>query len=311
MNSIDKPLKKTTLPKRGLGRGLGALLPESAAGKEENRLRQCRLDRIEPDPGQPRKHFADDALAELTESIKEHGVLQPLIVRPGSAPGSYILVAGERRWRAAARAGLSEVPALVMPLDDNRGLQVSLIENLQREDLNPLEEAQGYQRLIDEFSLSQIDVARLLGKNRATISNTLRLLKLPSVARECLLDGRLTMGHARALLTLEDADLELALSETLTKKMSVRELEKLVRRLKRKERPEEPVASAPVETSQDAGRDEDITRRLSAAFPTPVRLRRLSGGRGRLELNFQSESELEELLSRLLTSASSEADTIE
>lgn len=298
---MDKPLQKGAVLKRGLGRGLGALLPEAGGKGGAGGLRQCRLELITPDAKQPRRNFKDESLEELTASIREHGVLQPLIVRPAPEDGSFILVAGERRWRAAGRAGLTEVPVLVMPLDDSRGLQVSLIENLQREDLNPLEEARGYQRLLNEFSLSQVDVARLLGKNRATVSNMLRLLKLPEAAQQCLIDESLSMGHGRALLALAEGPLqERALRETLAGRLSVRELERLVKKLNREaqvgDQEKAPVTTAAGSREEDSG----IARRLAASFAAPAKLRRLAGGRGRLEFTFKSEEELKLLLARLL-----------
>ncbi|WP_255592175.1 ParB/RepB/Spo0J family partition protein [Thermosulfurimonas sp. F29] len=210
-----------------LGRGLAALLPEA-----EGELRMVSPDAIVPSPFQPRRKFSEEELARLADSIREKGVLQPLLVRE-IAPGTYELVAGERRLRAAKMAGLSEVPVLVKALSDEEALSVALIENLQREDLNPLEEAEGYRRLMEEFGFTQEEIARRVGKDRSTVANALRLLRLPEEIREDLWEGRLSAGHARALLALEDRELMLtAREEILRRGLSVRETERLVKRLR-------------------------------------------------------------------------------
>ncbi|MCD6534825.1 MAG: ParB/RepB/Spo0J family partition protein [Deltaproteobacteria bacterium] len=299
---MDIPAKKGALLKHGLGRGLGALLPD-AVSPEKGPLRQCRISLIEPDAKQPRRRFVDENLEELAQSIKEHGVIQPLLVRAAEKAGHYTLIAGERRLRAAGKAGLAEVPVIVMALDEVQGLQVSLIENLQREDLNPLEEAQGYYRLAHEFSLTHTEIAKFLSKSRTTISNMLRLLNLPEKAQLCLAEEQLTMGHGRALLALPEGELQdRALSETLEKKLSVRELEKLVRKLKKEE-----AETAPVEESSELKEkkelqfkeDQSISQRLQKTFTTGIRIRRQSGGRGRIELDFKSSEEFERLLGLL------------
>ena len=215
-----------------LGRGLSALLPEA-----EGELRTVPIETIVPSPFQPRKRFAEEELAELAASIRERGILQPLLVRE-IAPETYELVAGERRLRAAKMAGLSEVPVLIKNLSDEEALSVALIENLQREDLNPLEEAEGYRRLMEEFGFSQEEIARRVGKDRSTVANALRLLKLPEEIQEDLWEGRLSAGHARALLALEDRKIMLeARNEILKRGLSVRETERLVKRLKSGPRP--------------------------------------------------------------------------
>ena len=300
---MDIPAKKEAVLKRGLGRGLGALLPDvpDAASPEKGQLRQCRINLIEPDARQPRQRFVDENLDELAQSIKEHGVIQPLLVRLAGKAGYFTLIAGERRLRAAGKAGLTEVPIIVMALDEVQGLQVSLIENLQREDLNPLEEAQGYYRLAHEFSLTHAEIARLLGKNRTTISNILRLLNLPEKVRQCLAEEQLSMGHGRALLALPEGELQdKALTETLEKKLSVRELEKLVRKLKKNGTA---IAVPDNELSEQKDKrelldreDMAISQRLQKTFTTGTRIRRLAGGRGRIELEFKSAEEFERLL---------------
>ena len=219
--------------KGGLGRGFDALFVDNSTEElaEEKGVVTLRLNDIEPNKNQPRQVFDDGALSELADSIREHGVLQPLIVRPLS-DGSYQLVAGERRWRASRLAGLTEVPVIVRALTDSEVAVIALIENLQREDLNPIEEAEGISRLIDEYDFTQEQAAEKLGKSRSALTNTLRLMKLPEKVRGLVSDDFLSAGHARALLSLEDAALiEETAEEVITRKLSVRETEKLVKQL--------------------------------------------------------------------------------
>ena len=219
--------------KGGLGRGFDALFVDNSAEElsEEKGVVTLRLNDIEPNKNQPRQIFDDDALSELSDSIREHGVLQPLIVRP-MLDGSYQLVAGERRWRASRLAGLTEVPVIVRALTDSEVAIIALIENLQREDLNPIEEAEGISRLIQEHGFTQEQAADKLGKSRSALTNTLRLMKLPEKVRGLVSDEFLSAGHARALLGLEDAALiEETAEEVVARKLSVRETEKLVKQL--------------------------------------------------------------------------------
>lgn len=219
--------------KGGLGRGFDALFVDNSTEElaEEKGIVTLRLNDIEPNKSQPRQIFDDEALSELADSIREHGVLQPLIVRP-LLGGSYQLVAGERRWRASRLAGLTEVPVIVRALTDSEVAVIALIENLQREDLNPIEEAEGISRLIDEYSFTQEQAAEKLGKSRSALTNTLRLMKLPEKVRGLVSDDFLSAGHARALLALEDAAvMEEIADEVVARKLSVRETEKLVKQL--------------------------------------------------------------------------------
>ena len=219
--------------KVGLGRGFDALFVDNSAEElsEEKGVVTLRINDIEPNKNQPRQIFDDDALSELADSIREHGVLQPLIVRP-MLDGSYQLVAGERRWRASRLAGLTEVPVIVRALTDSEVAIIALIENLQREDLNPIEEAEGISRLIQEHGFTQEQAADKLGKSRSALTNTLRLMKLPEKVRGLVSDEFLSAGHARALLGLEDAALiEETAEEVVARKLSVRETEKLVKQL--------------------------------------------------------------------------------
>lgn len=219
--------------KGGLGRGFDALFVDNSAEElsEEKGVVTLRLNDIEPNKNQPRQIFDNDALSELADSIREHGVLQPLIVRP-MLDGSYQLVAGERRWRASRLAGLTEVPVIVRALTDSEVAVIALIENLQREDLNPIEEAEGISRLIQEHGFTQEQAAEKLGKSRSALTNTLRLMKLPEKVRGLVSDDFISAGHARALLGLEDASvIEETAEEVIARKLSVRETEKLVKQL--------------------------------------------------------------------------------
>ena len=228
------------LKRGGLGRGLDALYEDNSAAfpdeKAEDGIKMVRVSAIEPNRGQPRKEFDSESLSELADSIREHGVLQPLLVRrlPGASleDESYQLVAGERRWRAARMAGLSEVPVVVREMSEAEVLEFALIENLQREDLNPLEEAGGYQELIDTFGLTQEEVARKVGRSRSAVANALRVPKLPQELHPYLRDGDLTAGHAKALLTVKDRGKMLKLAEiTIEQGLSVREVERRAARL--------------------------------------------------------------------------------
>ena len=219
--------------KGGLGKGFDALFADNSVEEVDSSsgVIKLRLHDIEPNKNQPRQIFDDDALSELADSIREHGVLQPLIVRP-LADGSYQLVAGERRWRASRLAGLSEVPVIVKTLTDSEVAVIALIENLQREDLNPIEEAEGISRLIEEYSFTQEQAADKLGKSRSAVTNTLRLMSLPEKVRGLVCDDFLTAGHARALLGLQDKGIiEEIADEVIAKKLSVRETEKLVKQM--------------------------------------------------------------------------------
>lgn len=216
------------MSKRGLGKGLGALLPGSEDIQRES-AQEIAINRIQPNAEQPRQVFDADKLEELAASIREHGVVQPILVRP--VGDGYEIVAGERRWRAAQLAGLRTVPAVVRELTGSQVMEIALIENLQREDLNPLEEARAYRRLLDEFGLSQEQLAKRLGKSRPQISNTLRLLQLQPEVQALVERGELTMGHAKAVLALESADEQVHIArQVVEQKLSVRDTEEAVRR---------------------------------------------------------------------------------
>jgi ParB family transcriptional regulator, chromosome partitioning protein len=275
--------------KRALGRGLGALLPPAAepAPPEQDGatgLLEIPVERLTPNPFQPRKAFSPEALGELAASIKTSGILQPIVVR-GRAGGRYEILVGERRWRAAQQAGLSHVPVLVREASDSDALELALVENLLREDLNPLEEAEAYHRLMAEFAWTQDALARRIGKDRSSIANALRLRRLPDVIQEDLRAGRLTMGHARALLGLATAAAQLRLREQiLAQDWSVRATEAGVRRSR----------SRPSQGRRRPAEVEALEEELRLALGTRVRLVG-SLSRGRVELPFTSAAELERL----------------
>ncbi|HET9621300.1 MAG TPA: ParB/RepB/Spo0J family partition protein, partial [Kofleriaceae bacterium] len=254
------------------------------------------IENLYPSPEQPRRKFDDAKLDELAESMKVHGVIVPLVVRP-RPDGGYFLIAGERRWRAAQRAGLHDVPVVVQDVEQGVALERALVENIQRADLGPLEEAAAYQRLIDEFHLTQEAVAERIGKDRSTIANSLRLLKLPTPVRQLVEDDRLSMGHARALLALEEpAAIERAARQVVDKQLSVRATESLVKKAKQPEDtrppPSKPSKSASVR---------DLEERLTRAVGGPVTITEDEPGKaGRIEIRYMNLDHLERLLDRLL-----------
>ncbi len=302
--------KPAAMPAKGLGRGLGALLDDTAAAaiapqpaatagaaspvKAESTL---PLTALIPSSVQPRRQFDDTMIEALASSIKAQGVLQPLLVRPGKMQGQYEIIGGERRWRAAKLAGLTQVPVIIREMDDGRALEVALVENIQRADLNPLEEAAGYQRLVAEFNYTHEDMARVTGKSRSHITNLLRLLALPEKIKECVNNGLLTMGHARALLGLaEDPDLQLrAANRVIKNQLSVRETEDLVRNLVRPNqaargrRPSDPKISALETLMQER-----------VGLKVAIRQKDAKGG-GSVRIFFDSVDELSTLLKRLST----------
>jgi len=279
--------------KLALGRGLGALIPDAGATFEpEDGFFLCDIGLIRPNRFQPRHQFAEEELEELTGSIREQGVLQPLIVRK-SDPG-FELIAGERRLRAARRAGLSQVPVVIKSVSDDQLLELSLVENIQREDLNPIEEAEAYHRLIQQFHLTQDQAAARVGKSRSAVANFLRLRQLPEEVKASIVEGGLSMGHARALLGAENGAQQLtAWRAVLARGLSVRETEELVRRLKaEKKRPR--VSMHGSEAVQLASLSEDLSRHLG----TKVTIRK-SGSQGRVEIEFYGNDDLDRLIARL------------
>ena len=276
--------------RRALGRGLSALLPETVPEPAEQPT-EADLDRLTPNRAQPRTVLDEPKLEELARSIRGSGVIQPIVVRRIEG-GRFEIVAGERRWRAAQMAGLLRAPIVVRDVPDDKLLQMALIENLQREDLNPIEEGEAYRRLIDERGMTQEDIATAVGKDRATVANYARLLLLPPEVQADVAAGALAMGHARALLGLAEGDAQRrAAREVVAAGLSVRETEALVKKLANP--PSPPAATAAVDVHTQAAQD-----RLRVALGTRVRIVR-KGRKGRIEIDFASEDELQRLFERL------------
>jgi len=273
--------------RQALGKGLGALIPEKGPPEAEGRkaLRTCGIEEIHPNPFQPRKTFLDEPLQELVDSIREKGILQPLLVRRKG--DGYELIAGERRWRAAQKAGVKEVPILVRDVSDSEMLEDSLIENIQRENLNPIEEAEAYKRLMEQFHLTQEEVSQKVGKDRTTVANTVRLLKLPPEIKLSLAEGKITMGHARAFLSLDGPDKQkLLLKRLLTGGLSVRQTESLVRRLRTRGSP------APRKTDAEWS---VLIDELQRSLGTKIRIVG-KRKRGKIEIDFYSSEELDRIV---------------
>ena len=303
------------MAKKGLGKGLGAIFGEDVVKEnkeetekkakakaeakaaeemdEKGRILMLKLDPVQPNKEQPRKTFDEEKINELAESIKNYGMLQPLLVQKNDS--FYEIIAGERRWRAAKAAGLKEVPAVLKEYSKQEAMEISLIENVQRADLNPIEEALGYRQLIDEFGLTQEEIAVRVAKSRTAITNTMRLLKLDEQIQNMLVQGVITSGHARALLSLEDAQMQLkAAKEILDKKLSVRETERLVKRLQKE---------ASGEKKEEKKKDEtlaliyqDLEDRMKSVMGTKVSIHNKDKNKGRIEIEYYSEAELERIV---------------
>lgn len=322
-----------TKAKRGLGRGLGAFFGEDTVEEvvkdhqvENNKVREAeaeyktskgssttggktvtasavsakpeeqkeitiKLSKIEPNSEQPRKDFNEEQLQELADSIKKYGVLQPLLVQKKDS--NYVIVAGERRWRAAKLAGLKEVPVVIREYSPQQAMEIALIENVQREDLNPIEEALAYQRLMQEFQLKQEEIAERVSKNRTTITNSMRLLNLTLEVRQMLIENRISSGHARALLGVESPELQLELAKKIEQeRLSVREVEKAVKLLgkDKKEKKKKPDDEALELIFRD------LEERMKTAMGTKVNISRKDKNKGRIEIEYYSESELERIV---------------
>ncbi|ADL08984.1 ParB/RepB/Spo0J family partition protein [Thermosediminibacter oceani] len=284
------------MTKKGLGRGLGALIPMMDEKTDEKNIQEISISEIRPNEHQPRKAFDDEKLSELAASIKEHGVLQPVILR--KVKNGYEIVAGERRWRAARIAGIDKIPAVVKELTDAEVMQIALIENLQREDLNPLEEAAAYKRLMEEFGMTQEELAARIGKSRSQIANTVRLLNLEPEIQQMIKQGRLTAGHARALLAVDDPRERMKIARRITEEnISVRETEEIAKTVALK-----------AGKKREKGRGEEInpallhvTEQLQKVLGTKVRVKG-SERKGRIEIEFYSEDELERILEIIIGS---------
>jgi len=281
--------------KKGLGRGLTALLGNSDVEtmiepQTDDELRNIDVDLIERGPWQPREHFDEEALQELADSIKQQGVVQPIVVRQKS-PNQFEIVAGERRWRASQKAGLSQIPAVIKTFDDQTAAAVSLIENIQRENLNPLEESTALKRLIDEFDMTHQQVADTVARSRATVSNLLRLQDLNPDVKTLLAMRDIEMGHARALLAIDGGEQSAVAKDVARKGLSVRETEALIRKI-----------SAPTKKSKTSRKDPDIVRleeRLTECLGAQVHIKQKGNGKGSLEITYTSLDVLDGILKKI------------
>ena len=276
--------------KSALGKGLGALIPEESKQniKEKKQPLSISLNLIKSNSEQPRKSFDDEKIAELAQSIKEHGIIQPILLnRDGD---KYIIVAGERRWRAAKSLGLKEVPAIIMDLTEKDVLEISLIENIQRQDLNPIEEALAYKKLLKDFDLTQDELSKRIGKSRVAISNTIRLTALCDTVKQYLIDEVISEGHGRALLSIEDPKIQAEIAQkVIDEKLSVRELEKLIKFIKLDKKPKDKVREL------NNPYYKDITERLQNYFGTRVSISN-KNNKGKIEIEYYSEEDLQRIL---------------
>ncbi|GKX68448.1 ParB/RepB/Spo0J family partition protein [Inconstantimicrobium mannanitabidum] len=277
--------------KFGLGKGLGALIPEEIVEETKSINTYIPLNNIKTNSDQPRKYFDNEKISELAESIKQHGIIQPLLVKKEGE--YYTIIAGERRWRAAKLLGVKEVPVIEMDLDDKEVLEISLIENIQRQDLNAIEEAKAYKRLISEFKLTQEQLSERIGKSRTAITNTMRLLNLDGRVQNYIIEGIISEGHGRALLALEDKEIQYKVSEkVIDEKLSVRELESLLRNINNKK-----------EISEDKSKEQkelnpyykDIKDKLQNYFGTKVNINS-NKNKGKIEIEYYSEDDLQRIL---------------
>ena len=279
--------------KFGLGKGLSALIPEDVK-VESDEIKEGKmmipLNKIKNDNNQPRKAFDNDKIVELTESIKTHGIIQPLILRK-SDDESYIIVAGERRWRAAKMAGLKEVPAIIMELSEMDVLEISLIENIQRQDLNPIEEALAYKKLINDFKITQEDLSKRIGKSRTAITNTMRLINLDSRVQQYIIEGIISEGHGRALLGIKDEEVQYELSQkVIDENLSVRELERMVKKIVEGKNKEEKTTTVELNPYY-----KNIKNQLQDYFGTKVNISN-KNNKGKIEIEYYSEDDLQRIL---------------
>jgi ParB family chromosome partitioning protein len=272
--------------KRALGKGLGALI-SSADTDISSGIKEVKINEIEPNLNQPRKDFDDDTLSKLAESIKHHGIVQPLIVMKES--DIYRIVAGERRWRAAKIAGLSTVPVIIKELSDRQVVEIALIENLQREDLNPIEEAEAYERLLKEYNMTQEEIASIVGKSRPAVANSLRLLNLSSEVKNWLINGKLSSGHGRALAGIEDNAIQVkAANEVIKKNLNVRETEKLVKRF--------PEGGQKRKETKLSAEYIEIEEKFKNAFGTKVKLINNNNKKGKIIIEYYSMDDLDRIV---------------
>mgnify|MGYP004522581481 FL=1 len=297
--------------KRGLGKGLDSLIPnkveEQTVSKKVSEKKNVEekdsskgletivnITKVEPNREQPRKNFDEDALEELAESIRQFGLIQPILVQDRKT--YYEIIAGERRWRAAKKAGLKEVPVIIRNYTEQEIVEISLIENIQREDLNPIEEAQAYKRLLTEFNLKQDEVAERVSKSRTAVTNSMRLLKLCDDVQQMIIDDMISTGHARALISIEDAEQQYAIAQQIfDEKLSVRDVEKLVKNLNK---PVKPKKVSQTDKSLDAVY-QDIEENLKQKLSTKVSITSKGNGAGKIEIEFYSHDDLEKLMDLL------------
>ena len=290
----------------GLGKGLDSLIPDKKIEKKvvnsaikgekttENGQVMMKINDVEPNRDQPRKHFEEDALLELADSIKQFGVIQPLIVQ--KRKDYYEIIAGERRWRAAKLAGVKEVPVIIKEYTDQEILEISLIENIQRENLNPIEEAMAFKKLIEEFHLKQDEVAERVSKSRTAVTNSMRLLKLGEKVQQMIIDDMISTGHARALLAIDDEEQQYLLATKIfDEKLSVRETEKLVKDIKnpKKEQPKKEIKNSFIY--------EDLEERMKSVIGTKVHVNHKPNGKGKIEIEYYSDTELERIFELLMS----------
>ena len=272
--------------KKGLGKGLGALIPESVSEEIKNAIVELKITEIESNDNQPRKIFKDEALVELAESIKEHGIVQPIVVRKHE--NSYQIIAGERRWRASRLAGLKTIPVIIKDCTDLEVMELALIENLQREDLNSMEEAHAYKSLVDDFKMTQEDIAKRIGKSRSAVANTIRLVHLPKEIKDLISEGKITAGHARALLTIENIEKQIqAAKKIVEQQMNVRDIEKLAKRDRNR-----------IVKNQKTSNEIEILEleeKLKEIFGTKVKIYNKMG-KGKIEIEYYSNEELDRIL---------------
>ena len=297
------------IKKKGLGKGLDSLIPDNKSMKSvtsektveskedaaaKSGVQVMKINEVEPNRDQPRKNFDEDALLELSDSIKQFGVLQPLLVR--KRKDYYEIIAVERRWRAAKLAGVKEVPVIEKEYTDQEILEIGLIENIQRENLNPIEEAIAYKRLLEEFNLKQDEVAERVSKSRTAVTNSMRLLKLSDKVQQMIIDDMISTGHARALLAIDDPELQYTLANKIfDEKLSVRETEKLVKEIKNPKKPKEkkPVANSFIY--------QDLEEKMKSVFGTKVSIASKGKGKGKIEIEYYSDDELEHLFDMMMS----------
>ena len=297
------------IKKKGLGKGLDSLIPDNKSMKSvtsektveskedaaaKSGVQVMKINEVEPNRDQPRKNFDEDALLELSDSIKQFGVLQPLLVR--KRKDYYEIIAGERRWRAAKLAGVKEVPVIEKEYTDQEILEIGLIENIQRENLNPIEEAIAYKRLLEEFNLKQDEVAERVSKSRTAVTNSMRLLKLSDKVQQMIINDMISTGHARALLAIDDPELQYTLANKIfDEKLSVRETEKLVKEIKNPKKPKEkkPVANSFIY--------QDLEEKMKSVFGTKVSIASKGKGKGKIEIEYYSDDELEHLFDMMMS----------